>query len=81
MLKYCKGVPVILVGCKKDLLGDYKAVAQNGKAKQKQVTYEEVFTSYIAMYDRESVNHRIGRKSQEADGSVVHISRVLCQDW
>jgi hypothetical protein len=49
MLKYCKGVPVILVGCKKDLLGDYKAVAQNGKAKQKQVTYEEVFTSYTAL--------------------------------
>ncbi|KAH8749422.1 P-loop containing nucleoside triphosphate hydrolase protein [Hyaloscypha sp. PMI_1271] len=41
MLKYCKGVPVILVGCKKDLLGDYKAVTQLGKAKQKQVTYEE----------------------------------------
>ena len=49
MLKYCKGVPVILVGCKKDHLGDDKAVAQIGKAKQKQVTYEEVFTSYIVL--------------------------------
>jgi Ras homolog gene family, member A len=49
MLKYCKGVPVILVGCKKDLRGDYKTVAEIGKAKQKQVTYEEVFTSYIAL--------------------------------
>jgi Ras family protein A len=49
MLKYCKGVPVILVGCKKDLRGDYKAVAEVGKAKQKQVTYEEVFIFYISL--------------------------------
>ncbi|KAE9372936.1 P-loop containing nucleoside triphosphate hydrolase protein [Stipitochalara longipes BDJ] len=41
MLKHCKGVPVILVGCKKDLRGDHKAIAEIGEIKQKQVTYEE----------------------------------------
>ncbi|PMD32041.1 P-loop containing nucleoside triphosphate hydrolase protein [Hyaloscypha variabilis F] len=41
MSKYCEGVPVLLVGCKKDLRGDYKAVVEIGKSNQKQVTYEE----------------------------------------
>lgn len=42
MLHFCPGLPIILVGCKKDLRYDQKTVEELNKTSQKPVTPEQV---------------------------------------
>lgn len=41
VLHFCQGLPIILVGCKKDLREDPKVIEELAKNKQKPVSYEE----------------------------------------
>ncbi|MBE3045796.1 hypothetical protein IMZ48_25285 [Candidatus Bathyarchaeota archaeon] len=42
MLHFCQGLPIILVGCKKDLRYDPKTIEELRKTSQKPVSPEEV---------------------------------------
>lgn len=42
MLHFCQGLPIILVGCKKDLRYDAKTIEELRKTSQKPVSPEEV---------------------------------------
>ncbi len=42
MLHFCPGLPIILVGCKKDLRYDQKTLEELHKTSQKPVTPEQV---------------------------------------
>ena len=42
MLHFCQGLPIILVGCKKDLRYDQKTIEELHKTSQKPVTPEQV---------------------------------------
>lgn len=44
MLHFCPGLPIILVGCKKDLRFDPKTIEELHKTSQKPVTTEQVRT-------------------------------------
>lgn len=44
MLHFCSGLPIILVGCKKDLRFDQKTIEELHKTSQKPVTMEQVST-------------------------------------
>ena len=45
VLHFCQGLPIILVGCKKDLRYDQKTIAELQKTSQKPVSPEEVSLS------------------------------------
>jgi len=45
VLHFCQGLPIILVGCKKDLRYDQKTIEELHKTSQKPVTPEQVRTS------------------------------------
>jgi GTPase SAR1 family protein len=42
VLHFCSGLPIILVGCKKDLRYDQKTIEELHKTSQKPVTPEQV---------------------------------------
>jgi Ras family protein A len=42
VLHFCQGLPIILVGCKKDLRYDQKTIEELRKTSQKPVSPEEV---------------------------------------
>jgi len=42
VLHFCHGLPIILVGCKKDLRNDPKTIQELAKTSQKPVTETEV---------------------------------------
>ena len=42
VLHFCQGLPIILVGCKKDLRFDQKTIEELHKTSQKPVTPEQV---------------------------------------
>jgi hypothetical protein len=42
VLHFCAGLPIILVGCKKDLRYDHKTIEELHKTSQKPVTPEQV---------------------------------------
>lgn len=42
VLHFCQGLPIILVGCKKDLRYDQKTIEELHKTSQKPVTPEQV---------------------------------------
>lgn len=44
-MHFCQGLPIILVGCKKDLRYDQKTIEELRKTSQKPVSPEEVFIS------------------------------------
>jgi GTPase SAR1 family protein len=44
VLHFCQGLPIILVGCKKDLRFDQKTIEELHKTSQKPVTPEQVST-------------------------------------
>jgi GTPase SAR1 family protein len=44
VLHFCSGLPIILVGLKKDLRYDPKTIEELRKTGQKPVTYEQVIT-------------------------------------
>lgn len=51
-MHFCQGLPIVLVGCKKDLRFDPKTIEELRKTSQKPVSPEEVsnqftFTQYI----------------------------------
>ena len=51
MLHFCQGLPIILVGCKKDLRYDPKTIEELRKTSQKPVSPEEVrFLSHVIEY-------------------------------
>lgn len=43
VLHFCSGLPIILVGCKKDLRYDQKTIEELHKTSQKPVTPEQVW--------------------------------------
>ena len=45
VLHFCQGLPIILVGCKKDLRYDQKTIEELHKTSQKPVTPEQVSLS------------------------------------
>jgi Ras family protein A len=47
--RLCKGLPLILVGCKKDLRRDPETIAELLKTGQHPVTYEEVELCVFSM--------------------------------
>ena len=44
-MHFCSGLPIILVGCKKDLRYDQKTIEELHKTSQKPVTPEQVCTT------------------------------------
>ena len=42
VLHYCRGLPIVLVACKKDLRRDPQVIAELQKTNQKPVTSEQV---------------------------------------
>jgi Ras homolog gene family, member A len=46
VLHFCSGLPIILVGCKKDLRYDQKTIEELHKTSQKPVTPEQVRIRY-----------------------------------
>jgi Ras family protein A len=46
VLHFCQGLPIILVGCKKDLRHDPKTIEELTKTSQKPVAPEQVFSHY-----------------------------------
>lgn len=49
VLHFCQGLPIILVGCKKDLRYDQKTIEELRKTSQKPVSPEEVSLSKRAL--------------------------------
>ena len=49
VLHFCQGLPIILVGCKKDLRYDQKTIEELHKTSQKPVTPEQVSFYPITM--------------------------------
>jgi GTPase SAR1 family protein len=47
VLHFCSGLPIILVGCKKDLRFDPKTIEELHKTSQKPVTAEQVRLSTV----------------------------------
>jgi GTPase SAR1 family protein len=43
VLHFCPGLPVILVGCKKDLRDDPRTIEELKKMNQSPVTFKQVF--------------------------------------
>lgn len=71
MLHFCQGLPIILVGCKKDLRYDPKTIEELRKTSQKPVSPEEVCfrvapcrpparTNTNALFQGEEVRKKIG---------------------
>lgn len=63
VLHFCQGLPIILVGCKKDLRYDQKTIEELHKTSQKPVTPEQV---------RSPTFLKMGPKSQ-ASGSGANL--------
>ena len=53
-MHFCSGLPIILVGCKKDLRFDPKTIEELHKTSQKPVTTEQVRFSHFP------IPHRVG---------------------
>lgn len=67
VLHFCQGLPIILVGCKKDLRFDQKTIEELHKTSQKPVTPEQV--SQIALSKPAPANPRAGRGCPQEDWS------------
>ena len=50
VLHFCQGLPIILVGCKKDLRYDQKTIEELHKTSQKPVTPEQVSLLFITAF-------------------------------
>ena len=46
-MHFCAGLPIILVGCKKDLRRDPRVIEELRKTSQRPVTPEEVRSSFL----------------------------------
>ncbi len=68
MLHFCQGLPIILVGCKKDLRFDNKTIEELHKTSQKPVSPEQVshalvplhYTAFTNHFQAEDVRKKIG---------------------
>lgn len=49
-MHFCAGLPVILVGCKKDLRRDPRVIEELRKTNQRPVTPEEVRCHFVNLY-------------------------------
>lgn len=58
VLHFCQGLPIILVGCKKDLRYDQKTIEELRKTSQKPVSPEEVSPKLLPDYDPHSLPDR-----------------------
>ena len=65
VLHFCQGLPIILVGCKKDLRYDQKTIEELHKTSQKPVTPEQVSLS------------RGARETRSKAYCTVNVSRTL----
>src|SRR5260370_42603218 len=54
-MHFCAGLPIILVGCKKDLRRDPRVVDELRKTNQRPVTPEEVLVFHLTSYDSSSL--------------------------
>ncbi|KAI4274696.1 MAG: hypothetical protein LQ337_003750 [Flavoplaca oasis] len=70
VLHFCQGLPIILVGCKKDLRFDQKTIEELHKTSQKPVTPEQPIANVV---------DSTGRGSQEEDW-CQSLPRVFSQD-
>jgi GTPase SAR1 family protein len=50
VLHFCQGLPIILVGCKKDLRYDQKTIEELHKTSQKPVTPEQVCLLILSFF-------------------------------
>ena len=50
-MHFCAGLPIILVGCKKDLRRDPRVIEELRKTNQRPVTPEEVRCSQLLFHD------------------------------
>jgi Ras family protein A len=57
VMHFCAGLPVILVGCKKDLRRDQRTIEELRKTSQRPVTLEEVSLSYCLCSGRPLLMH------------------------
>ena len=85
VLHFCQGLPIILVGCKKDLRYDQKTIEELHKTSQKPVTPEQVSRATILQHSGEFTegfaNHgtTTGRRRPQED-RCPKIPRMLSQD-
>lgn len=84
VLHFCQGLPIILVGCKKDLRYDQKTIEELHKTSQKPVTPEQVRHPPAPHKHEQDVGLLttcviLGRGRPQEDWSP-EISRVLRQD-
>jgi len=81
VLHFCRDVPILLVGCKKDLRYDQKTIEELRKTSQKPVSPEEVriFSVLRLVYDYLLTRWMTGRGSQEED-QRAQVPGVLGQD-
>ena len=84
-MHFCSGLPIILVGCKKDLRYDQKTIEELHKTSQKPVTPEQVrYNSIQGLAINTSLVHVLtklftGRGCPKED-RCSEISRVLSKD-
>jgi hypothetical protein len=72
VLHFCQGLPIILVGCKKDLRYDQKTIEELHKTSQKPVTPEQVSSvSSYREHEFDTDNITIGRLKKSARRSVL----------
>lgn len=83
VLHFCQGLPIILVGCKKDLRYDQKTIEELHKTSQKPVTPEQVglllCTCLEACSARTDTFSLSGRRRLQEDWGA-EVPRVLGQD-
>jgi hypothetical protein len=78
VLHFCQGLPIILVGCKKDLRFDQKTIEELHKTSQKPVTPEQVSIHYICVRFA-PLTHSPGRRCSQEDWRP-EVPRVLRKD-
>jgi hypothetical protein len=79
VLHFCQGLPIILVGCKKDLRFDQKTIEELHKTSQKPVTPEQVSTHRIRARTASANTLPLGRGCSQEDWRP-EVPRVLRKD-
>jgi small GTP-binding protein len=73
VLHFCQGLPIILVGCKKDLRYDPKTIEELRKTQQRPVSPEEVYTLF-------SQAHFLSGRGSRSQDWRNKVSRMFRQD-
>ena len=81
-MHFCAGLPIILVGCKKDLRRDPRVIEELRKTNQRPVTPEEVRYRrllFLTLSDEVVSRVPVGYGGSTEDWCQA-LPRVLCQD-